>query len=189
MTEKTSNAMWGGRFASGPDAIMEAINASIGFDRRLAAQDVEGSRAHAAMLATQGIITDSDAAAIRKGLDTILSEIAEDRFEFRTDLEDIHMTVEARHLGLKPRARIGHSEVHGDGRGAHIVAGGKIAGQQAELRFGAGHEDQIIAIRREAFGKRLADPAGRTGDQSRKTAAAASSCHSAASLSGAMERT
>ena len=70
-----ANDMWGGRFAAGPDAIMQAINASIGFDRRLAPQDIAGSRAHAAMLAAQGIITDSDAAAIREGLDTILSEI------------------------------------------------------------------------------------------------------------------
>ncbi len=61
MTKKTQNAMWGGRFAAGPDAIMEAINASISFDQRLAAQDIAGSRAHAAMLAAQGIITDSDA--------------------------------------------------------------------------------------------------------------------------------
>ncbi|WP_026757113.1 argininosuccinate lyase [Sediminimonas qiaohouensis] len=96
MTDTSSNQMWGGRFASGPDAIMEAINASIGFDRRMAAQDVAGSRAHAAMLAAQGIITDSDADAIRKGLLTVLSEIKEGRFEFSTALEDIHMNVEAR---------------------------------------------------------------------------------------------
>ncbi len=96
MTDKTSNAMWGGRFASGPDAIMEAINASIGFDRRMAAQDIAGSRAHAAMLAAQGIITDSDAEAIREGLLTILSEIEGGSFEFSTALEDIHMNVEAR---------------------------------------------------------------------------------------------
>ncbi len=91
-----SNAMWGGRFAAGPDAIMEAINASIGFDRRLAAQDIAGSRAHAAMLAAQGIITDSDAQAIREGLLTVLSEIEAGGFPFRTELEDIHMNVEAR---------------------------------------------------------------------------------------------
>ena len=64
MTDKTQNAMWGGRFAAGPDAIMEAINASIGFDRRLYAQDIRGSRAHAAMLAATGIIRDSDDQAI-----------------------------------------------------------------------------------------------------------------------------
>jgi len=96
MTEKSSNAMWGGRFAAGPDAIMEAINASIGFDKRLAAQDIAGSRAHAAMLAAQGILTDSDAEAIREGLLTVLSEIEKGKFQFSTALEDIHMNVESR---------------------------------------------------------------------------------------------
>ncbi|MEP3685999.1 MAG: argininosuccinate lyase [Sulfitobacter dubius] len=96
MTDTTSNKMWGGRFAAGPDAIMEAINASIGFDKRMAAQDIAGSRAHAAMLAATGILTDNDADAIREGLLTILSEIEEGRFEFSAALEDIHMNVEAR---------------------------------------------------------------------------------------------
>ncbi|MDF3383260.1 MULTISPECIES: argininosuccinate lyase [Sulfitobacter] len=96
MTDTTSNKMWGGRFAAGPDAIMEAINASIGFDKRMAAQDISGSRAHAAMLAATGILTDNDAEAIREGLLTILSEIEEGRFEFSAALEDIHMNVEAR---------------------------------------------------------------------------------------------
>ncbi len=91
-----ANSMWGGRFAAGPDAIMEAINASIGFDRRLAAQDIEGSRAHAAMLASTGIIEPSDAEAIREGLLTVLSEIETGTFQFSTALEDIHMNVEAR---------------------------------------------------------------------------------------------
>jgi len=93
---KSANAMWGGRFASGPDAIMEAINASIGFDKRLAPQDIAGSRAHAAMLAAQGIISDSDAEAIREGLLTVLSEIECGKFAYSTALEDIHMNVEAR---------------------------------------------------------------------------------------------
>jgi argininosuccinate lyase len=93
---KTSNAMWGGRFAAGPDAIMEAINASIGFDQRLARQDIEGSRAHAAMLAATGILSTKDADAIREGLLTVLSEIEEGRFTFSTALEDIHMNVESR---------------------------------------------------------------------------------------------
>ncbi len=96
MSNKSSNQMWGGRFAAGPDAIMEAINASIGFDKRMAKQDIDGSRAHAAMLAEQGIITDSDAKAIREGLLTVLSEIEGGNFEFSTALEDIHMNVEAR---------------------------------------------------------------------------------------------
>ena len=91
-----ANTMWGGRFASGPDAIMTAINASIGFDQRLYAQDIAGSRAHAAMLAATGIITDSDAKAIREGLLTVLSEIESGKFTFRTDLEDIHLNIESR---------------------------------------------------------------------------------------------
>ena len=94
--QTSANSMWGGRFAAGPDAIMEAINASIGFDRRLYAQDIRGSRAHAAMLAATGIIEGSDAEAIGKGLLTVLSEIEAGQFAFRTDLEDIHMNVEAR---------------------------------------------------------------------------------------------
>ncbi len=96
MTKDTSNQMWGGRFAAGPDAIMEAINASIGYDQRMAAQDIQGSRAHAAMLAKTGILTDSDAEAIREGLLTVLSEIESGSFGFSAALEDIHMNVEAR---------------------------------------------------------------------------------------------
>ena len=91
-----SNQMWGGRFAERPDAIMEAINASIGFDRKLYAQDIAGSKAHAAMLADKGIISTSDAKAITKGLDTISSEIESGTFEFSAALEDIHMNIEAR---------------------------------------------------------------------------------------------
>jgi len=96
MTNKSSNAMWGGRFAAGPDAIMEAINASIGYDKRLFAQDIAGSRAHAAMLAAQGIIETKDAEAIGEGLLTVMSEIETGDFPFSTALEDIHMNVEAR---------------------------------------------------------------------------------------------
>lgn len=93
---KPANSMWGGRFASGPDAIMTAINASIDFDRRLYAQDIAGSNAHAAMLAATGIISNSDADAIREGLLTILSEIESGAFEFSTALEDIHLNIESR---------------------------------------------------------------------------------------------
>lgn len=107
-SQKSSNAMWGGRFASGPDAIMEAINASISFDKRLYAQDIRGSRAHAAMLAAQGILTHSDAEAIREGLLTVLSEIEKGDFPFSTALEDIHMNVEARLKALigEPAGRL-----------------------------------------------------------------------------------
>ena len=93
---KSANQMWGGRFAEGPDAIMTAINASIGFDKRLYAQDIAGSRAHAAMLAATGILSNKDAEAIGEGLLTVLSEIETGNFQFRVDLEDIHMNVEAR---------------------------------------------------------------------------------------------
>ena len=97
MTQDTSaNSMWGGRFATGPDAIMTAINASISFDQRLYAQDIAGSRAHAAMLAAQGIISAEDATAIREGLLTILSEIEAGRFQFSEALEDIHLNIESR---------------------------------------------------------------------------------------------
>ncbi len=108
MNDQSRNDMWGGRFAAGPDAIMEAINASIGFDQRLARQDIAGSKAHAAMLAAQGIVSDSDAAAIAEGLDTVLSEIERGDFAFRTELEDIHMNVEARLKALigEPAGRL-----------------------------------------------------------------------------------
>jgi argininosuccinate lyase len=91
-----SNKMWGGRFASGPDAIMEEINASIDFDRHLYRQDIMASKAHADMLAKQGIIGADDAKSIAHGLDTILSEIESGKFSFQRALEDIHMNVESR---------------------------------------------------------------------------------------------
>ena len=91
-----SNKMWGGRFVSGPDAIMEEINASIGFDYRFASQDIRGSLAHVAMLARQGIIEDAAAAAISTGLEQVHSEIEAGTFTFSRALEDIHMNVESR---------------------------------------------------------------------------------------------
>src|SRR5476649_1112855 len=91
-----SNKMWGGRFASGPDAVMEEINSSIEFDRHLYRQDIAASKAHAAMLAKQGIIAREDAKKIAHGLDTILSEIESGKFDFKQALEDIHMNVEGR---------------------------------------------------------------------------------------------
>jgi argininosuccinate lyase len=90
------NTMWGGRFASGPDAIMERINVSIDFDWHLYRQDIAASKAHAAMLAKQGIISGDDARKIAHGLDTILSEIGSGKFKFKRALEDIHMNVESR---------------------------------------------------------------------------------------------
>jgi argininosuccinate lyase len=95
-----SNKMWGGRFESKPDPIMEDINASIGFDRHLYRQDIAASKAHAAMLAKKGIITAQDAKQIAHGLDTILSEIEAGKFSFQRALEDIHMNVESRLAAL-----------------------------------------------------------------------------------------
>src|ERR1700740_95179 len=91
-----SNQMWGGRFSERPDEIMEEINVSIDVDRHLYAQDIAASKAHAAMLAEQGIISASDAKNIGKGLDQILSEVGKGAFDFKRALEDIHMNVESR---------------------------------------------------------------------------------------------
>ncbi|MHC8508635.1 MAG: argininosuccinate lyase [Rhodospirillales bacterium] len=91
-----ASAMWGGRFAGGPAAAMEAVNASIDFDQRLAVQDIRGSKAHAKMLAAQGIISAEDEKALQGGLDQVLAEITSGQFTFSRALEDIHMNVEAR---------------------------------------------------------------------------------------------
>jgi argininosuccinate lyase len=103
-----TNKMWGGRFARGPAAVMAEINASISFDKRLYAQDIAGSKAHARMLARQGIITRADANAITKGLDRVMREIEKGRFHFQTSLEDIHMNVESRLKDMigKPAGRL-----------------------------------------------------------------------------------
>ncbi|MFO0995766.1 MAG: argininosuccinate lyase [Alphaproteobacteria bacterium] len=105
---EAANALWGGRFEEGPSAIMEAINASIGFDQRLHSQDIAASIAHAAMLARQGIISKKDGAAIQRGLKAVRREIERGRFTFKTELEDIHMNVEARLAALigKPAGRL-----------------------------------------------------------------------------------
>jgi argininosuccinate lyase len=91
-----SNRMWGGRFSSGPDAIMEEINASIGFDKRLYKHDIAGSIAHARMLEAAGILTRDDKDAIISGLETVRGEIEAGDFTFSRALEDIHMNVESR---------------------------------------------------------------------------------------------
>nr|PZN88104.1 MAG: argininosuccinate lyase [Pseudomonadota bacterium] len=88
--------MWGGRFSMSPAQIMEEINASIEFDKVLAPQDIRGSKAHAAMLAAQGIISAEDEAAIQAGLDQIMGEIESGQFTFSRSLEDVHMNIEAR---------------------------------------------------------------------------------------------
>jgi len=92
----TTNKMWGGRFESGPAAIMREITPSIDFDKRLAAEDLAGSKAHCRMLATEGIISKDDGKAILDGLATIEKEIADGAFVFKRELEDIHLNIEAR---------------------------------------------------------------------------------------------
>ncbi|MEL0019967.1 MAG: argininosuccinate lyase [Rickettsiales bacterium] len=91
----SSNTMWGGRYAAGPAEIMERINASIDFDRRLYAQDIAGSKAHCRMLVDRAIISADDGNAILTGLDAILKDIEAGNFAFKTALEDIHMNIEA----------------------------------------------------------------------------------------------
>jgi argininosuccinate lyase len=92
----TANKMWGGRFTQGPEAIMEEINSSIDFDKRLAREDIAGSEAHVEMLSAQGIIDKADADSIAAGLAAIRQEIEEGTFPFRRQFEDIHMNIEAR---------------------------------------------------------------------------------------------
>jgi argininosuccinate lyase len=88
--------MWGGRYANGPSAVMEAINVSIDFDARLIEQDIAASKAHATMLARQGIISQADGDAILAGLDRVLAEAREGRLALSRALEDVHMNVESR---------------------------------------------------------------------------------------------
>ena len=101
--------MWGGRFASGPDAIMEEINASIDFDKRLWRQDIRGSLAHAAMLAETGILTPEDVAAISAGLKQVQGEIEAGTFTFSRALEDVHMNVES---NLKDKIGLAAGRLH-----------------------------------------------------------------------------
>ena len=96
MAKNKSNAMWGGRFVSGQDTLMETLNASIDFDKRLAIQDIAGSKAHAVMLGETGIITKDDSKTIINGLEQIELEIIEEKFQFSKSLEDIHMNIENR---------------------------------------------------------------------------------------------
>ena len=102
------NKMWGGRFAAGPAAVMEAINVSIDVDKRLWREDIAGSKAHAAMLAASGIISKADGEAIAKGLEAIAGEIERGDFAFSRALEDIHLNIEARLKDLigEPASRL-----------------------------------------------------------------------------------
>ena len=96
MTDNQANKMWGGRFAVSNADIMQEINASIGFDKVLAPQDIRGSKAHAAMLAAQGIISPEDAGSIIAGLDKVMAEIDAGQMQWSRELEDVHMNVESR---------------------------------------------------------------------------------------------
>ena len=143
-----SNKMWGGRFADSPDAVMEEINASIDFDRHLYRQDIAASKAHAAMLGKQGIITADDAAKITHGLDTILSEIEAGTFTFNRALEDIHMNVESRLAELV-------------GSGGRAAAHRALAQRPGRDRFPALDARHHRLDRRRA--RRLPEGAGREG--------------------------
>ena len=143
-----ANQLWGGRFAAGPAAIMERINASIGFDRKLYAQDIAGSKAHAAMLARQGIIGADDAAAIATGLDAILQEIERGVFPFQVALEDIHMNIEARLAELigEPAKRL-HT---GRSRNDQVATDFKLWVRDALDRLDAGLKDLQAALIEQA---------------------------------------
>lgn len=95
MTKTKQNKMWGGRFKQGNDTLVQAFNASISVDQHMAQQDIEGSIAHATMLAEQGILTKKEAAQIIKGLQVILKDVEAGKFEFQQELEDVHMNIES----------------------------------------------------------------------------------------------
>ena len=151
-----ANALWGGRFAGGPAAIMQRINASIGFDRRMYRQDIAGSRAHCNMLVAQGILGGADGHAILNGLDRIEREIADGRFAFTPEREDIHMHVEARlaeligePAGRLHTARSRNDQVATDFRlwvrdALDTLAGDIDALQQALVDRAAEHADWLM---------------------------------------------
>ena len=91
-----STKLWGGRFSEATDEFVEQFNASVSFDKRLFKHDIQGSRAHAEMLAHIGILNSDDCEKIIQALDTIEAEIEAGRFEWKTELEDVHMNIEAR---------------------------------------------------------------------------------------------
>ena len=143
----TANKMWGGRFTSGPAAIMEEINTSIGFDKRLAPQDLAGSQAHAAMLAAQGIIAQADADSIAKGLTAIGKEIEAGSFPFRREFEDIHMNVEARLAELIGEAA---GRLHtGRSRNDQVATDLRLWVREACARTDAG----LLALQRALLGQ------------------------------------
>jgi argininosuccinate lyase len=143
-----TNKMWGGRFAQGPDAIMARINASIDFDRRLYAEDIAGSKAHAAMLAKQGIITKADATAIAKGLDEIKTEIEAGKFTFSQELEDIHLNIESRLKELigEPAGRLHTARSRND----QVATDFRLFVREAVDGLSAGLQDLMLALAEKA---------------------------------------
>jgi argininosuccinate lyase len=96
MSDNQQNQLWGGRFSESTDAFVQAFTASVGFDRRMYRQDIQGSQAHATMLAEAGVLTGEERDAIIQGLDEIRAEIEAGEFEWSVALEDVHMNIEAR---------------------------------------------------------------------------------------------
>ncbi|MFT5932787.1 MAG: argininosuccinate lyase, partial [Hyphomonas sp.] len=144
MNQGKGQTMWGGRFAATPSEIMDEINCSLDIDRRMAEEDIAGSRAHADMLAEMGIISHDDNEAIQSGLDGVLGELRDGSFPYRRELEDIHMNVEARLKELigAPAGRLHTARSRNDQvvtdfrlwtRSALDGAGALIAGLQAAL--------------------------------------------------------
>nr|WP_233347732.1 argininosuccinate lyase [Hyphomonas sp. L-53-1-40] len=155
MTTGKGQTMWGGRFAATPTDIMEEINASLDIDRRMAAEDIAGSRAHADMLAEMGIISEADNEAIQGGLDTVAEELRNGSFPFRRELEDIHMNVEARLKELigEPAGRLHTARSRNDQvvtdfrlwtRGALDEAMQLVAGLQSALVGRAGENTETV---------------------------------------------
>jgi len=152
----SANKMWGGRFGAGPSAIMEAINVSIDFDKRLANEDLAGSRAHARMLMATGIISKSDGDAILSGLDRIGKEIEAGTFAFKREFEDIHLNIEARlgeiagaAAGRLHTARSRNDQVATDFRlwvraACDRAEAGIVALQKALLAQAEAHADTIM---------------------------------------------
>jgi len=155
VTTGKGQTMWGGRFAATPTDIMEEINASLDIDRRMAAEDIAGSRAHADMLAEMGIISTVDNEAIQGGLDTVAEELRNGSFPFRRELEDIHMNVEARLKELigEPAGRLHTARSRNDQvvtdfrlwtRGALDEAMQLVAGLQSALVSRAGENTETV---------------------------------------------
>jgi argininosuccinate lyase len=139
-----ANPLWGGRFAEGPSEIMERINASVRFDHRLALHDIAGSRAHADMLAAQGIITEADNAAIQDGLARIAEEVVAGTFHFDPALEDVHMNIEARLKDLigEPAGRL-HT---GRSRNDQVATDMRLWLRDTQDAVAAGLQDLLAAL-------------------------------------------